>query len=231
MVLKGINLAIPAGMTVALVGPSGAGKTTLISLLMRFYDPLDGQILLDGRDIRAITLASLRRNIALVLQEPVLFGSTIAENISYGLGGATHEQIQAAAKAAGAHEFIAELPQGYDTKIGERGVSLSGGQRQRISIARAFLKDAPVLIMDEPTSALDAQTETHLLEALERLKHGRTTIIIAHRLSTIRGADRIVVMSRGTIVESGTHDQLVVAHSLYSRLHQMQFGPTATVGK
>jgi ATP-binding cassette subfamily B protein len=224
VVLQGINLQIPPGMTVALVGASGAGKTTLISLLMRFYDPLAGKILLDGRDVRTLTLASLRRNVALVLQEPVLFGSTIAENIAYGLAGATQQQIEAAARAAGAHEFITELPEGYETKIGERGATLSGGQRQRISIARAFLKDAPLLIMDEPTSALDAQTETHLLEAMEQLKRGRTTIIIAHRLSTIRGADRIVVMARGAIVETGTHEELLAAEGFYATLHRMQFG-------
>src|SRR6266850_1830343 len=218
LALDDVSMHIPAGMTVALVGPSGAGKTTLISLLMRFYDPSAGKILLDGRELRSITLASLRQNIALVLQEPVLFGSTIAENIAYGLGGARFEQIQAAAKAAGAHEFIMELPGGYETKLGERGVSLSGGQRQRISIARAFLKDAPVLIMDEPTSALDSRTETQLLEALEQLKAGRTTIIIAHRLSTIRAVDRIAVLSRGQIVESGTHDELLAAGSHYATL-------------
>ncbi|HEV8604723.1 MAG TPA: ABC transporter ATP-binding protein [Tepidisphaeraceae bacterium] len=228
LVLKGVNLQIPAGMTVALVGPSGAGKTTLISLLMRFYDPLAGKILLDGHDVSTITLASLRRNVALVLQEPVLFGSTIAENIAYGLAGATQEQIESAARAAGAHEFITELPEGYETRIGERGATLSGGQRQRISIARAFLKDAPLLIMDEPTSALDAETETHLLEALEQLKRGRTTIIIAHRLSTIRGADRIVVMARGAIVETGTHEELLAAEGLYATLHRMQFGASMT---
>jgi ATP-binding cassette subfamily B protein/subfamily B ATP-binding cassette protein MsbA len=215
-------------MTLALVGPSGAGKTTLVSLLMRFYDPTSGTILLDGRDLRKIAINSLRRNIALVLQDPVLFGSTIAENISYGLAGATQDQIEAAARAAGAHEFIMDLPHGYDTKISERGVSLSGGQRQRISIARAFLKDAPILIMDEPTSALDAQTETHLLEALERLKSGRTTIIIAHRLSTIQRADRIVVMAKGRIVETGSHEELLSADLLYGSLHRMQFGTRMT---
>jgi ATP-binding cassette subfamily B protein len=223
MVLQKVSLHIPPGMTLALVGPSGAGKTTLVSLLMRFYDPTSGSILLDGRDLRTIKINSLRRNVCLVLQEPVLFGSTIAENISYGLAGATQDQIESAAKAAGAHEFIMDLPRGYDTKISERGVSLSGGQRQRISIARAFLKDAPILIMDEPTSALDAETETNLLEALERLKRGRTTIIIAHRLSTIRGADHIIVLSNGRIVEKGTHQELLAAESLYAALHRMQF--------
>ncbi len=226
--LDNVSLHIPAGMTIALVGPSGAGKTTLVSLLMRFYDPSAGKILLDGRDIRGITLASLRQNISLVLQEPVLFGSTIAENIAYGLGGASLEQIEAAAKAAGAHEFIIELPQRYDTKLGERGVSLSGGQRQRISIARAFLKDAPVLIMDEPTSALDSKTEAQLLETLEKLKRARTTIIIAHRLSTIRSVDRIAVMSRGRIVETGTHQELLAAGSHYANLYHLQYGTSLT---
>ena len=226
--LDDVSLHIPAGMTLALVGPSGAGKTTLVSLLMRFYDPSAGTILLDGRDIRGITLASLRQNISLVLQEPVLFGSTIAENIAYGLGGASLEQIEAAAKAAGAHEFIMELPQRYDTKLGERGVSLSGGQRQRISIARAFLKDAPVLIMDEPTSALDSKTEAQLLETLEKLKRARTTIIIAHRLSTIRSVDRIAVLSRGRIVETGTHEELLAAGSHYANLYHLQYGTSLT---
>lgn len=221
--LREVSLGIAPGSTVALVGPSGAGKTTLVSLLMRFYDPHAGSILLDGHDLRGLTVSSLRRNIALVLQDPVLFGSTIGENIAYGLPDATPREIEDAARAAGAHEFIAALPGGYDTRISERGTSLSGGQRQRLSIARAFLKNAPVLIMDEPTSALDAQTENELLEAMERLKHGRTTIIIAHRLSTIRNADKIVVMDRGRVVEVGTHADLLDRGGLYSRLHQVQF--------
>ncbi|HEV8379295.1 MAG TPA: ABC transporter ATP-binding protein, partial [Tepidisphaeraceae bacterium] len=228
LALDDVSLHIPAGMTVALVGPSGAGKTTLVSLLMRFYDPSAGKILLDGRDIRGITLASLRQNFSLVLQDPVLFGSTVAENIAYGLGGASLEQIEAAANAAGAHEFIMELPQGYDTKLGERGVSLSGGQRQRISIARAFLKDAPVLIMDEPTSALDSKTEAQLLETLEQLRRTRTTIIIAHRLSTVRSVDRIAVLSHGRIVETGTHEELLAARCHYATLYHLQYGTSLT---
>jgi ABC-type multidrug transport system fused ATPase/permease subunit len=228
LALDDVSMRVPAGMTVALVGASGAGKTTLVSLLMRFYDPAAGNILLDGRDLREITLASLRQNISLVLQEPVLFGSTIAENIAYGLGGATQEEIWAAAKSAGAHEFIMETPLGYETKLGERGVSLSGGQRQRISIARAFLKDTPVLLMDEPTSALDSRTEAQLLEAMEKLKRGRTTIIIAHRLSTIRAVDRIAVLSRGKIVETGTHEELLAAGGHYANLYQLQVGRSLT---
>jgi ATP-binding cassette subfamily B protein len=228
LAVEDISIHIPPGMTIALVGPSGAGKTTLVSLLIRFYDPLAGAILLDGRDIRGITLSALRQNISLVLQEPVLFASTIAENISYGLGGARPDQIQAAAKAAGAHDFIMELPDAYETRLGERGVSLSGGQRQRISIARAFLKDAPVLIMDEPTSALDSKTETQLLQALDQLKRNRTTLIIAHRLSTIRSVDRIAVLSRGQIVEIGTHEELLAAGNHYATLYHLQFGRSLT---
>lgn len=228
-VLCDIDLQIAPGQTVALVGPSGAGKTTLVSLLMRFYDPTAGAVTLDGVDLRKLRLADLRRNIALVLQEPVLFAASIAENIAYGRPGATSVQIEAAARLAGAHEFIAALPQGYQTQIGERGVSLSGGQRQRLSIARAFLKDAPILIMDEPTSALDARTEGDLLEALQRLKQGRTTIIIAHRLSTIRSADVIVAMKAGRIVEAGSHEELLSHDGLYAQLHRVQFGVKDTV--
>ncbi len=228
-VLRDVTVDIPAGATYALVGPSGAGKTTLVSLVMRFYDPASGRILLDDRDLRKLTLRSLRSNIALVLQDPVLFCSSIGENIAYGRPTATHQQIESAAKSAGAHEFITVLPEGYDTQIGERGASLSGGQRQRIAIARAFLKDAPVLIMDEPTSALDAESEGQLLAAMQRLKEGRTTLIIAHRLSTIRAADRILVMKDGRIVESGNHEQLLAQNGLYAHLHEVQFGSSASV--
>ncbi len=222
-VLRDFNLDVPAGQTVALVGASGAGKTTVASLLLRFYDPDAGRVRLDGRDLSALTLASLRRNIALVLQEPVLFGTTIGENIAYGRPGATFDEIRQAAQAAGAHDFITSLPHGYDSAIGERGAMLSGGQRQRLSIARAFLKDAPILILDEPTSALDAETEAMLLETLRRLMRGRTTLIIAHRLSTVRDADRIVVLQEGRIVESGTQADLLARGSVYARLHRLQF--------
>jgi ATP-binding cassette subfamily B protein/subfamily B ATP-binding cassette protein MsbA len=222
-VLRDIDLDVPAGQTVALVGASGAGKTTLASLLLRFYEPEAGRVSLDGRDLKTLTLASLRRNIALVLQEPVLFGATIGENIAYGRPGATFEEIRLAARAAGADDFIMALPHGYASAIGERGAMLSGGQRQRLSIARAFLKDAPILILDEPTSALDAETEAMLLETLRRLMRGRTTLIIAHRLSTVRDADRIVVLAEGRIVESGTQADLLARGSVYARLHRLQF--------
>jgi ATP-binding cassette subfamily B protein/subfamily B ATP-binding cassette protein MsbA len=220
--LRDVTLRIAPGETLAVVGPSGAGKSTLASLLVRFYDPSAGRITLDGRDLRSITLASLRDQVALVLQEPLLFGASVRENIAYGRADASEADILAAARAAGAHDFITALPAGYKTPIGERGVSLSGGQRQRLAIARAFVKDAPMLILDEPTSALDAESEAALLAALERLMQGRTTLIIAHRLSTLRNAARIAVLRDGALVAVGTHEALLAESDLYSRLWRLQ---------
>ena len=221
-VLNGVNLTVQAGETIALVGTSGAGKTTLASLVPRFFDPSEGRVLLDGIDARDIQLRSLRQQIALVLQEPFLLPLSVAENIAYGEPGASRETVVAAAVAANADEFIRSLPEGYDTVIGERGATLSGGQRQRLAIARALLKDAPILILDEPTSALDAKTEALILEALERLMAHRTTFIIAHRLSTIRDADRIVVLKDGGIAEQGRHDELMARGGLYRQLVRLQ---------
>ncbi len=222
--LRDVSLDARPGETLAIVGASGAGKTTLASLVVRFYDPVAGRISLDGYDVRALTLRSLRENVALVLQDPVVFGATIRENIAYGRPDASVEDIEGAARAANAHEFILALPQGYDTVVGERGVTLSGGQRQRLAIARAFVKDAPVLILDEPTSSLDAENERAVLDALARLMKGRTTLIIAHRMSTIRGADRIVVLHEGCVVEEGTHGELLARGDVYARLHTLQAG-------
>jgi ATP-binding cassette subfamily B protein/subfamily B ATP-binding cassette protein MsbA len=223
-ILHGVSLAARAGETVAIVGPTGVGKSTLMSLLPRFYDPWEGRVLIDGQDLRDLQLQSLRSQIALVLQEPFLFPVSLAENIAYGRPDAGRDAIEAAARAANAHAFIERLPQGYDTVLGERGATLSGGERQRIAIARALLKDAPILILDEPTSALDAETEALLLDALERLMEGRTTFIIAHRLSTIRQADRIVVLHEGGIVEEGSHDTLLAQGGVYARLYHRQIG-------
>jgi len=221
-VLHNISLQVNPGETLAIVGPTGAGKSTLVSLIPRFFDPWQGRILLDGVDIRHLPLKSLRSHIALVLQEPFLLPLTVAENIAYSRPDASGVEIRAAAEAANADVFIRRLPQGYDTAIGERGATLSGGEKQRIAIARALLKDAPILILDEPTSALDAQTEVMLLEALERLMAGRTTFVIAHRLSTIRRADRIVVLEGGRIVEMGTLQELLKAQRVYYRLYRLQ---------
>jgi ATP-binding cassette, subfamily B, bacterial len=217
-----INLSVHPGMVVGIVGPTGAGKTTLASLIMRFYDPASGRVTLDGHDLRDLTIQTLRDNIALVLQEPILFSGTVRNNIAYGCPDAPMEEIEAAAKAANAHEFIAALPDGYDSEVGERGVQLSGGERQRVAIARTFLKNAPVLILDEPTSSVDSRTEEVILDALDRLMEGRTTFIIAHRLSTIRHSDCIVVLDKGRIVETGTHDELMATNSLYANFYRIQ---------
>lgn len=220
--LKNISFAAQPGQVVAIAGPTGAGKTTLISLLPRFYDAKAGRILLDGVDTRQIAVKSLRDQISIVLQEPLLFSATIADNIRYGRLEATHDEIIAAATAANADEFITKLPEKYNTVLGERGAQISGGERQRIAVARAFLKDAPILILDEPTSSIDSRTEAVILDALDRLMIGRTTFMIAHRLATIRSADLILVMHHGEIVERGTHEDLIAREGLYRQLFEMQ---------
>jgi subfamily B ATP-binding cassette protein MsbA len=222
-VLREINLRIPAGHMVALVGESGGGKSTLTKLLPRFHDPVLGEVLWDGVDIRDASIASLRKNIALVTQETVLFNDTIRHNISYGRPDATDIEIEQASLIAFAHDFIRELPNGYDTIVGERGIFLSGGQRQRLAIARALLVDAPVLILDEATSALDAESERLVQRAIANLVQNRTTLVIAHRLSTIRRADTIVVMEAGRIVEMGSHSELISAGGKYKKLYELQF--------
>jgi ABC-type multidrug transport system fused ATPase/permease subunit len=220
--LEDINFKVKPGQVVGIVGPTGAGKTTLVTLLPRFYEPHHGRILLDGRDIRDITVKSLRDQFSIVLQEPLLFSETIAENIRYGRLEATREEIMAAAEAANAHDFIMRLPNKYETILGERGAKLSGGERQRVAVARAFLRNSPILILDEPTSSIDTKTEAVILEALERLMEGRTTFMIAHRLSTVRNADLLLVLQDGRIVEQGSHDELIARGGAYSQLYEMQ---------
>ena len=222
-VLSGIGLHIRPGETVALVGPSGAGKTTILQLILRFYDPEAGRITLDGIDLRDMARADFRGAMALVPQDPVIFSTSARENIRFGRPDATDAEVEAAARAAAAHDFIAGLPEGYATVLGERGMLLSGGQRQRVAIARAILRDAPVLLLDEATSALDAESERAVQAAVERLAEGRTTIVVAHRLATVKRADRIVVFDRGRIVAQGTHDSLVAEGGLYARLARLQF--------
>nr|WP_026298790.1 ABC transporter transmembrane domain-containing protein [Deinococcus aquatilis] len=222
-ILNGINLDVPAGQVVALVGPSGAGKTTLVNLIPRFWDVSEGQLSVDGHDVRDYTLENLRAQVGLVPQETLLFSGTVSENILYGRPDATPQEIEAAARAANAHQFISAFEKGYDTVVGERGVKLSGGQRQRVAIARAILKDPRILILDEATSALDNESESLVQQALETLMVGRTTFVIAHRLSTIRNADRIVVLDEGHIVQDGTHEALMASGGVYRDLYELQF--------
>ena len=221
--LSTINLNINPGETVALVGLSGAGKSTFIQLLQRFYDPDQGEILLDGIDIKTMNRLEFRKSIALVPQDPVIFASTVMENIRFGNPGANDKKIYEAARSAAAHEFISELPQGYDTYVGERGVMLSGGQKQRVAIARAILRNAPVLLLDEATSALDAENERLVQKAFDHLSKGRTTIVVAHRLATVKKADRIIVLDKGKIIAQGNHDKLISQKGLYARLASLQF--------
>ncbi len=221
--LNGVSLTIRPGETVALVGPSGAGKSTILQLLLRFYDPQSGVIRIDGTDIAAMARSDFRRAISLVPQDPVIFAATARENIRFGRPGATDAEVEAAAQAAAAHDFLADLPDGYDTYVGERGVMLSGGQKQRIAIARAILRDAPILLLDEATSALDAESERLVQQAVEALSRDRTTIVVAHRLATVKRADRILVFEAGRIVAEGSHAELVAEDGLYARLARLQF--------
>jgi ATP-binding cassette subfamily B protein len=221
--LDGVSFTIKPGETVALVGPSGAGKSTIFQLLLRFYDPVEGRITLDGADLRDMNRADFRAAMAMVPQDPVIFAASARENIRFGRPDATDAEVEEAAKAAAAHEFLTALPKGYDTYVGERGLMLSGGQKQRIAIARAILRDAPILLLDEATSALDAESERAVQDAVTRLSEGRTTLIVAHRLATVKQADRILVFEAGKIGAEGTHDSLVAQGGLYARLARLQF--------
>ena len=222
-VIENFSMQIPAGKTIALVGPSGGGKTTVCHLIPRFYEIDGGKITIDGYDIRELDRMALRRNIGIVQQEVFLFNGTIRENIAYGNFNATDDEIVAAAKKANIHDYILSLPQGYETGVGERGVKLSGGQKQRVSIARAFLRNPPILILDEATSALDNATEMLIQSALKELSKGRTTLVVAHRLSTIKNADEIIVVTADGIAERGTHNQLIAAGGIYKNLYEYQF--------
>ncbi len=222
LVLKDVSFRVEPGQTVALIGPTGSGKSTITNLIPRFYDPTEGRILIDGHDIRTVSLESLRRHIGLVLQDPFLFGTTIRENIAYGRPHASQEEIEAAARAARAHDFIVEFPEGYDTRVGERGVTLSGGQKQRIAIARALLYDPRILILDDSTSSVDTETEHLIQQALAELMQGRTTFVIAQRLLTLKSADLILVLDQGRIVERGRHHELLEQGGLYRRIYDLQ---------
>ena len=221
--LRGVSFEVRPGETVALVGPSGAGKTTVLQLLLRFYDPEGGRVMIDGTDLRELGTRDLRSRMALVPQEPVIFAASVAENIRFGRPDASLSEVEAAARAAAAHDFISELPEGYETWLGERGVLISGGQKQRIAIARAILRDAPILLLDEATSALDAESERAVQQAVEALAAERTSLVIAHRLATVKRADRIIVLQDGEVVATGTHDALVAEDGLYARLARLQF--------
>jgi ATP-binding cassette, subfamily B, bacterial MsbA len=226
--LSGLSIDIPAGRTIALVGPSGAGKSTILNLIPRFYDVDSGSVTIDGQDVRTVTVASLRAHIALVSQDITLFDDTVRANIAYGKPNATEAEIEAAARTAAAHDFVVELPQGYDTHVGGQGVKLSGGQRQRIAIARAMLKNAPILLLDEATSSLDSESERQVHDALARLMQGRTTVVIAHRLSTVIDADLIYVIDGGRVAESGNHAELLARRGAYARLYALQFAGQRT---
>jgi ABC-type multidrug transport system fused ATPase/permease subunit len=225
-VLHAISFTMAPGEVVALVGPSGAGKTSIANLICRFYDPVQGYVSVDGYDLRSIKLTSLRRQVAVVLQDSFLFNNTVAENLHYGKPDATEDELIAAARAANAHDFIMQLSEGYNTEIGERGVKLSGGQKQRLALARAILADPRILILDEATSSVDAEAEYLIQQALERVLEGRTALVIAHRLSTIRNADKIIVLDRGRIAEVGNHEELMQRGGLYSQLYQRQMDLT-----